>query len=571
LRARAGAAPPSTQAHSYCHGGRTAPSPPPHDPEARRARGNHTAARARPRGALLSGRAAAPSAPQRPRGVRTRSTLTPRSFPSPTLPKQPLLGGTVGLGTRLPPRLGGRHGLDVAGDTGRDSTWPSRPLRRGSRGAGRCHGAAGAPEGAGGGLHARGRYRARGMVGAGPGGRRGRQRRAGDGDGEPRARAARARPRRRGAVPAPRQPPRRASRTAAARGCATEQPRGAAQPLAHRRSAPASRPAGRPPTPRRRPTPGTPLTCRPALQLSVHGMTCGACTSAVEAAIGWVAARRGERARVGWSEGQSAAGPNRVRGRQQRAPPPTPSSPSPSRPAPPHSALPGVACVQASLLQHSAEVDFDPAVTPAEALVAAAEDAGFDASLLEVARAPGAGGGAANGGAPRRGGGGGGPVPRVARLAVGGMTCAACSGAVERALGAVPGVERAGVALAQGEAEVGRPRRGQEGSKQAVGAGDSRLRRRQAAGATATRGPPGKTMLPLHPPRRPNTTNRLCLRATRRLSRRSLTQWRTPASRRASSAWRVSGRRGWKGGGCVGGEPRGRGSQQWRVARPLPN
>lgn len=37
---------------------------------------------------------------------------------------------------------------------------------------------------------------------------------------------------------------------------------------------------------------------------------------------------------------------------------------------------------------------------------------------------------------------------------IGGMTCAACSGAVERALAAVEGVVQAGVVLAEGEAEV---------------------------------------------------------------------------------------------------------------------
>ncbi|GBF98396.1 copper-transporting ATPase-like, partial [Raphidocelis subcapitata] len=127
--------------------------------------------------------------------------------------------------------------------------------------------------------------------------------------------------------------------------------------------------------------------------LSVQGMTCGACTSAVEGAL---------------------------------------------------SALPGVFGVSVSLLQQSAEVNFDAAVTRPDALVTAVEDAGFDGKLLDLSGpAPGAAG-AAHGGA----------APLVARLAVGGMTCAACSGAVERALAALPGVESAGVALAQGQAEV---------------------------------------------------------------------------------------------------------------------
>jgi copper chaperone CopZ len=43
---------------------------------------------------------------------------------------------------------------------------------------------------------------------------------------------------------------------------------------------------------------------------------------------------------------------------------------------------------------------------------------------------------------------------QVVQLVVRGMTCAACSTAVEKALGGVPGVSRASVALTQGRAEV---------------------------------------------------------------------------------------------------------------------
>jgi len=43
---------------------------------------------------------------------------------------------------------------------------------------------------------------------------------------------------------------------------------------------------------------------------------------------------------------------------------------------------------------------------------------------------------------------------QVARLHVSGMTCAACSGAVEKGLLGLPGVQHAAVALTQGEAEV---------------------------------------------------------------------------------------------------------------------
>jgi copper chaperone CopZ len=68
---------------------------------------------------------------------------------------------------------------------------------------------------------------------------------------------------------------------------------------------------------------------------------------------------------------------------------------------------------------------------PQEALVAAVEDAGFDGKLLS-----------------RDGG-----LERV-MLKVGGMTCGACSSAVEGALKGVPGVSRAAVNLLGGSAEV---------------------------------------------------------------------------------------------------------------------
>lgn len=117
------------------------------------------------------------------------------------------------------------------------------------------------------------------------------------------------------------------------------------------------------------------------------------------------------------------------------------------------------------------QVVFDPSATSADAFVAAVEDAGFDARLMEVIPSTrNGGGGGANGSSSQPNGGGGGGVhdvhskfgsgsgarraPQVARLAVGGMTCAACSGAVERALGGVAGVLRVGVALTEGEAEV---------------------------------------------------------------------------------------------------------------------
>jgi copper chaperone CopZ len=151
------------------------------------------------------------------------------------------------------------------------------------------------------------------------------------------------------------------------------------------------------------------------------------------------------------------------------------------------------------------QVEYDEVLVSAAALAAAVEDAGFDASVLEVGRAAtaaGAGGAAAFGGGGGCDGGGeggggegaaaaaaGGGGPQVARIAVGGMTCAACSAAVERALAAVPGVQRAGVALTAGEAEVRGvrwPRKTRAGSAAGVRGrwrGGCRARRCVAGGA----------------------------------------------------------------------------------------
>lgn len=66
-----------------------------------------------------------------------------------------------------------------------------------------------------------------------------------------------------------------------------------------------------------------------------------------------------------------------------------------------------------------------------EALVSAVEDMGFEAQLI------------ATGG------------QEAAVLSVGGMTCGACSSAVESALRAVPGVSAADVSVVTGKAQVG--------------------------------------------------------------------------------------------------------------------
>eukprot|EP00882_Tetradesmus_deserticola_P007169 GHRQ01007548.1.p1 GENE.GHRQ01007548.1~~GHRQ01007548.1.p1 ORF type:complete len:744 (+),score=290.70 GHRQ01007548.1:392-2623(+) len=124
--------------------------------------------------------------------------------------------------------------------------------------------------------------------------------------------------------------------------------------------------------------------------LSVKGMTCSACTSAVEAAL---------------------------------------------------RAVSGVTKVQVALLQHSAEVHYNAAVACTDDLVSAVDDCGFDCKLLSVHNL-------SDGADPQD------ERPQIARLGITGMTCAACSGSVERALQALPGVMRVGVSLPTGEAEV---------------------------------------------------------------------------------------------------------------------
>lgn len=66
-----------------------------------------------------------------------------------------------------------------------------------------------------------------------------------------------------------------------------------------------------------------------------------------------------------------------------------------------------------------------------DALVAAVEDMGFEGRLLGTAG------------------------QEEAVLAVGGMTCSACSSSVESALRAVPGVSAADVSVVTGKAQVG--------------------------------------------------------------------------------------------------------------------
>lgn len=99
------------------------------------------------------------------------------------------------------------------------------------------------------------------------------------------------------------------------------------------------------------------------------------------------------------------------------------------------SRIAGVREVKVALLQESAEVEFDPQQVAAEDLVEAVEDAGFDGALVSVQKKKS-------------------EPPQLAKLQVFGMTCSACSSAIESILGDMQGVLRCGVNLTQGEVEV---------------------------------------------------------------------------------------------------------------------
>lgn len=110
--------------------------------------------------------------------------------------------------------------------------------------------------------------------------------------------------------------------------------------------------------------------------------------------------------------------------------------------------LKGVKTATVALLQGEAEVTIDPAFIAPEQLVEAIEDAGFDAAVLAVKKtqAP------QHLSPPSRSQSSGGVS--VVTIEVLGMTCSACSGAVEKALGSIKGVSRASVSLTQSAAEV---------------------------------------------------------------------------------------------------------------------
>ncbi|KAJ9512553.1 hypothetical protein QJQ45_018941 [Haematococcus lacustris] len=118
------------------------------------------------------------------------------------------------------------------------------------------------------------------------------------------------------------------------------------------------------------------------VSLAVQGMTCGACSGAVERAL---------------------------------------------------MAVPGVSAASVALTIGEAQVQYDPGMVQQAMLVTAVEDAGFEAQLAKVAE-------------PEQ--------QEHLNLSVQGMTCSACSSAVEGALAKLPGVSRAAVSLLSGSAEV---------------------------------------------------------------------------------------------------------------------
>ncbi len=93
----------------------------------------------------------------------------------------------------------------------------------------------------------------------------------------------------------------------------------------------------------------------------------------------------------------------------------------------------GVSRASVNLATSRATVEYDPAVVSEDAIRAKIREIGYEPLSLD--RAP-------NGGA------------KTSIVLVGGMTCAACVGRVEKALGSVPGVEQASVNLASSRAAV---------------------------------------------------------------------------------------------------------------------
>ncbi|KAK2078769.1 hypothetical protein QBZ16_003609 [Prototheca wickerhamii] len=100
------------------------------------------------------------------------------------------------------------------------------------------------------------------------------------------------------------------------------------------------------------------------------------------------------------------------------------------------SALPGVIHASVALMAGRAEVTYRPAFLRASAIVGAVNDAGFVAELVsDVVVASG-------------------PASELLTIEIEGMTCGACSSAVEAALRALPGVESAEVSVTLARALV---------------------------------------------------------------------------------------------------------------------
>ncbi|KXZ49717.1 hypothetical protein GPECTOR_20g574 [Gonium pectorale] len=94
-------------------------------------------------------------------------------------------------------------------------------------------------------------------------------------------------------------------------------------------------------------------------------------------------------------------------------------------------ALPGVTAASVSLMTERATVEYNPALLGLPDLLDAIEGCGFEAALAQEEAEPGA-----------------------ARLVIRGMTCGACSAAVEAALRSVAGVAEVAVNLLSGQATV---------------------------------------------------------------------------------------------------------------------
>ncbi|KAG6791720.1 hypothetical protein POTOM_000852 [Populus tomentosa] len=96
--------------------------------------------------------------------------------------------------------------------------------------------------------------------------------------------------------------------------------------------------------------------------------------------------------------------------------------------------LPGIREAVVDVLNDKAQVLFYPSFVTEETIRETIEDAGFEATLIQEETSD--------------------KSTQVCRIRINGMTCTSCSSTVEQALQAIPGVQKAQVALATEEAEV---------------------------------------------------------------------------------------------------------------------